>query len=300
MWSARRRNTAGVVNLSSVRDIVDRRLHSEPVGQSPVSWAHVAQGHLPPQEGAILADAPILARREPMASRTKAVAHCAEWSQKALRVLLRLEALERPLPFAHWQVRVFSAVVQALVASMLGVREHALDGRLAAAVVARRGLHLGVAGELLTVLTPSPASSRSEMNERRRSWGAEWATQRLSTQPTRAERAPWSLATTAVQGCHRAGPGSPREPCGRHAAHLSGLPCCPWRSSSIRAPGSAASGVSWTRSPASVWSTSPSKASGASRACVHGGGSWSGLSPGCCTAVAWRGTTSGCPVPTRP
>jgi hypothetical protein len=56
------------------------------------------------------------------AAGTEVVADSAEWTQQALGVLDRFEALQDLLALTCRQVRVFGAVVQPLVAPMLAVR----------------------------------------------------------------------------------------------------------------------------------------------------------------------------------
>jgi hypothetical protein len=59
-------------------------------------------------------------------------------------VLRRLEPLEYPFAFARWQVRVFSAIVQPLVAPMLGVRRRPSKGwRVAGKLVGNHDARLG-------------------------------------------------------------------------------------------------------------------------------------------------------------
>ena len=58
-----------------------------------------------------------------MSTWAEVVGESTERDQETLRVLGRLEALEYPFALTRRQVRVFSAVVQPLVAPMLGVRQ---------------------------------------------------------------------------------------------------------------------------------------------------------------------------------
>src|ERR687883_645359 len=64
-----------------------------------------------------------------MATRAELVADSTEWLQEALRVLLRLEALQDSLAFAYWQMGILRSVVQPLVAAGLGRRDPALHSR---------------------------------------------------------------------------------------------------------------------------------------------------------------------------
>src|SRR5947209_5905142 len=67
--------------------------------------------------------------REAMPPRREVVAHGTEGLQEALRLLSRLEALHAPLPLTCRQVGILRPVIQPLVTSILGVRQHAPQGR---------------------------------------------------------------------------------------------------------------------------------------------------------------------------
>ena len=64
-----------------------------------------------------------------MPARAEVVANGAEGLQEALRLLRRFEALHAPLPLTCRQVGILRPVIQPIVTSMLGVRQHAPQGR---------------------------------------------------------------------------------------------------------------------------------------------------------------------------
>ena len=72
-----------------------------------------------------------------VAAWTEVVADGAERTEEALGVLGRLEALKHALSLAGGQVRVLGAVVQTLMASMLGARQDPADGRRVAGQLVR-------------------------------------------------------------------------------------------------------------------------------------------------------------------
>ena len=72
------------------------------------------------------------------------VGDSAERHQETLRVLRRLEPLEYPFAFTRRQVRVFSAIVQPFVPTMLTVRQCSANrGRLAGELVGDHDPRLG-------------------------------------------------------------------------------------------------------------------------------------------------------------
>ena len=91
---------------------------------SGVSWAHSAQGDLPPDGIALGAAFSVCESGEQVPTRTEVVADGAERSQETLSVLGGFEALEYPLAFPCGQVRNLRPIVQTLVSPMLSVRQH--------------------------------------------------------------------------------------------------------------------------------------------------------------------------------
>jgi len=80
---------------------------------SRVSWAHSAQGDLPPDGIALGAEFSVCESGEQVPTRTEVVADAAERSQ---------ETLEYPLAFPCRQVRNLRPIVQTFVSPMLSVR----------------------------------------------------------------------------------------------------------------------------------------------------------------------------------
>src|SRR5437899_706915 len=81
-----------------------------------------------------------------VSTRAEVVGDSAERDQETLCVLHRLEPLEYPFAFTRRQVRVFSTIVQPLVAPMLGVRQRPSNGwRVAGKLVGDHDARLGAA-----------------------------------------------------------------------------------------------------------------------------------------------------------
>ena len=81
-----------------------------------------------------------------MSTGAEVVGDSAERDQETLCVLRRLEPLENPFAFTRRQVRFFSAVVQALVPTMLTVRQCSANrGRVAGKFVGDHDARLGAA-----------------------------------------------------------------------------------------------------------------------------------------------------------
>ena len=79
-----------------------------------------------------------------MSTWAEVVGDSAERDQETLCVLRRLEPLENPFAFTRRQVRFFSAVVQALVPTMLTVRQCSANrGRVAGKLVGDHDTRLG-------------------------------------------------------------------------------------------------------------------------------------------------------------
>src|SRR5262245_25864930 len=82
---------------------------------------------LPPPSKALGAELAVLLGGEEVPARTEVVAEGAEGLQEALRVLRRFEALKYPFSFPDRPVRVLRPIVEALVPSVLGIRQDSLE-----------------------------------------------------------------------------------------------------------------------------------------------------------------------------